>query len=181
MSSQPLKSGCSCEEITCEEIPSPTRCEIQEQTQAGQDWQKMNRCSSEGQNLLIWCVISWKVETKTKRRRALWMSSKLLLSSRSNPLRWSSSEGEKVAPLCCLVFLSMSRQRKSLMASFPAPSYRLQQMSEGTLAASYLWGELLVMSGGTQDEHGLPKGRYINYSAWSFASAWAQMAAHERD
>lgn len=67
------------------------------------------------------------------------------------------------------------------MPSLPSHSYRVQQMSERMPAASCLWWELLVMRGGIQDEHGLPKGRDINYSAWSFASARAQMEAHERD
>lgn len=55
--------------------------------------QKMNRGSSEGQNLLIWCVISWKDETETKRRRALWTSSELLLSCRSNPAEMKQQWG----------------------------------------------------------------------------------------
>lgn len=51
------------------------------------------------------------------------------------------------------------------MASFPAPSYHMQQMSEGTLAASYLGGGLLLVCGGTQDEPGLPNGqRYKLFS-----------------
>lgn len=90
-------------------------------------------------------------------------------------------------PLFCLgsvwlsfVFLSSGHNsKKDLMSSSrDVRSYHTTQMSEWMPAGSGLWWELLVMCGGTRCERQLPKGRQINYSAWSFASArlrWQHM------
>lgn len=78
------------------------------------------------------------------------------------------------------VFLSSGHNsKKDLMSSSrDVRSYHTTQMSEWMPAGSGLWWELLVMCGGTRCERRLPKGRQINYSTWSFASArlrWQHM------
>ena len=78
------------------------------------------------------------------------------------------------------VFLSSGHNSEQDLSSssHDVRSYHTTQMFEWMPAGSGLWWELQVMSCGTRCEHRLPKGRQINYSAWSFASAqlrWQHM------
>lgn len=85
-----------------------------------------------------------------------------------------------LAPLCASIQWPQFK-RDLMSSSHDVRSYHTPQMSERMPAGSGLWWELLVMHGGTRCERRLPKGRQINYSAWSFCINTAQMAAHERD
>lgn len=98
MSSQPLKSGCSCEEISCEDILSLSRRETQERTHAGQAWQ-LNQTENEPR--LIWRpesshLVCNLLEGWNWNKRGGVLCERLLNCfsvAEVIPLRWSSSGG----------------------------------------------------------------------------------------
>ena len=95
----------------------------------------------------------------------------------STCLKGDHSSAHTPLPLCLSV--QWPQFKADLMScSRDVCSYHTAQMSEWMPAGSALWWELVVMRGGTRCERRLPKGRQINYSAWSFASTrlrWQHM------
>lgn len=122
----------------------------------------------------------WICPTLAIQSSILQTSRAIILEGKAKVQQQSLAHVEKVTTVLfnlCSAFLCTSiswpQFKQDLMSSsHDVRSYHTTQMSQRMPVGSGLWWELLVMRGGTRWARGPPKGKRINYSAWSFASMW---------